>query len=213
MSITPLQVKMGLMVNAYILVLEEQWLNSILSFSFLLSWGIFVLQYFVAFHFATLRIIQKYYCTYIPSPLSLSYPLTLPPTLGHHRAMNWAFCISGNTKGLVSRCQGIQTHWLKIDIWLVILWFFVCWRDFSLWPNSSHPLLKPLLTPASTLAYKHLNSLKLHPWGGLNPSYSVCLWNLKSAEIIYYLFQATSAEGALLSQSLGCQSLILITVS
>lgn len=78
-------------------------------------------------------------------------------------------------------------------------------KRFSLWPNSSQPLLNPLLDLASTLAYKHLNSLKLHPWGGLNPSYSVCLWKLKSAEIICYLFQATSAEGAPLSQSLGCQ--------
>ena len=47
------------------------------------------------------------------------------------------------------------------------------------------------------------NSWKRLPWDGPNSSYSVCLWKLKST--IYYLFQATSAEGAPLSQSLGWQ--------
>ena len=152
-----------------------------------------------------MRTRHKHYCTYIPSPgASLLPPAPISPTLGHHRALNWAFCTSGNTKGLISRCQGIQTHWLKTDIWLVLLYFFVCWRDYLF----DLTLIKyywglfwtqPQPWPINIWT----NSLKHHPWDGPNPSYSVCLWKLKST--ICYLFQATSAEGAPLSQSLGWQ--------
>ena len=141
-----------------------------------------------------------------PPPGASLLPPPYPTHPGSSQSPELSFLHLRQHQRTHSRSQDIQTPWLKIAMWLAIFYFLVCWRD-SLFDLTlvKHSWILFWTWPQPWPINIWTKSSKLHPWGGPNPYYSVWPWILKSAEIIYYLFQAISAEGASLSQSLGWQ--------